>query len=258
MQASELITAISNHPYTAVVSVASAVLVNAAVAFPSIRQLYNTLDLRKATTTVILLSLFAYAFEGQALITGWPYGEFHYTPIVGPLFFDFIPVLLPVSWVPLALGSFAVGTQATELLLRNSIGTHTKKGRLLVVILGTSSIVATDLVLDPVAAKLGFWVWQDTAGFYGVPWSNFVGWGLSGAIAIILLQTLCTYWRAVVPYSLASSLRVFVALWSFLAVVLQLWVIACIGIMLSLVLHLLSKHRTDAVKQPYYSQRVTA
>jgi Predicted membrane protein len=43
------------------------------------------------------------------------------------------------------------------------------------------------LVLDPAAVSLG--IWSYSKGFYyGVPWSNFAGWILSGSVALMLLE----------------------------------------------------------------------
>jgi putative membrane protein len=51
-----------------------------------------------------------------------------------------------------------------------------------------ATVVAVDLVLDPGAVALGFWEYFGEAAFYGVPWSNYQGWVLSAAIAVVVFD----------------------------------------------------------------------
>ena len=48
-------------------------------------------------------------------------------------------------------------------------------------------LVVFDLVLDR-AVKLGFWRYDGGGEFYGVPFTNFVGWLISGAVAAVVLE----------------------------------------------------------------------
>jgi putative membrane protein len=48
-------------------------------------------------------------------------------------------------------------------------------------------IILVDLVLDPAAVSLGIWTYSE-GFFYGVPLSNFVGWLISGSLAILMLE----------------------------------------------------------------------
>jgi predicted secreted hydrolase/uncharacterized membrane protein len=36
--------------------------------------------------------------------------------------------------------------------------------------------VGLDLVTDPSFVALGFWVWNEPSGWFGIPWVNYVGW----------------------------------------------------------------------------------
>ena len=45
------------------------------------------------------------------------------------------------------------------------------------------AFTAWDLLLDPHMVSWGFWVWAAPSGYFGIPWTNFLGWLLvSGAI----------------------------------------------------------------------------
>ena len=40
-----------------------------------------------------------------------------------------------------------------------------------------------DLVLDPGATALGFWIWENGGWYYNVPWMNFFGWMVTSLLA---------------------------------------------------------------------------
>src|SRR5690606_29493557 len=43
-----------------------------------------------------------------------------------------------------------------------------------------------DLILDPVAVKLGFWTWQNPGLYYGIPLQNYFGWLISAIISTMI------------------------------------------------------------------------
>ncbi len=50
------------------------------------------------------------------------------------------------------------------------------------------AVVAIDLVLDPAAVAIGFWAFVPPGVYYGVPVSNYVGWVISGTVAVVLVD----------------------------------------------------------------------
>ncbi|MCW8931146.1 MAG: carotenoid biosynthesis protein [Gammaproteobacteria bacterium] len=38
--------------------------------------------------------------------------------------------------------------------------------------------VGLDLITDPAFVSLGFWVWENPVGWFGIPWFNYMGWFL--------------------------------------------------------------------------------
>jgi uncharacterized membrane protein len=57
------------------------------------------------------------------------------------------------------------------------------------VLLATSLLVAWDLLLDPAMSKVtSYWVWGETGSYYGMPWMNLVGWGVTGLVLFIILN----------------------------------------------------------------------
>jgi putative membrane protein len=51
-----------------------------------------------------------------------------------------------------------------------------------------AAVLAMDLVLDPGAVALGFWVYPGGGLYYGVPLSNYAGWVLSATVAVVALD----------------------------------------------------------------------
>ena len=148
------------------------------MALPLIAGLLPVID-RRAAVGLGVLTLFAWGIELIGVNTGVPYGEFAYQTQLGPMLLGDIPVALPVFYFPILinaylLGVLALGERAERLPVRYPT----------VVAL----VVLLDLILDPGAVALGFWAWDDPGSYYGVPVMNFLGWILSGSIAVGILH----------------------------------------------------------------------
>jgi putative membrane protein len=146
----------------------------AVMRLPLIVGLLPLLD-RRATIGLLVLTAYAYGIELVGVTTGWPYGEFTYLVELGPMLLGQIPLGLPVFFFPLVLNSYLL----VLLLLGDAArSTPIRLG-------GTLSVVMLmDLVLDPGAVGLGFWQYAAENGYYGVPYTNFAGWVLSGTISV--------------------------------------------------------------------------
>ncbi len=115
------------------------------------------------------LGVYAVVFESLAVATGVPYGRFAYSGVLGPPMLGLVPPTVLLAWTPLLLGSLASTRRAWQAVVL---------------------VVVCDLVLDPAAVSLGFWAWQDPGRYYGVPLVNFLGWVVSGGIAVLALRRL--------------------------------------------------------------------
>ena len=50
-------------------------------------------------------------------------------------------------------------------------------------------MTSIDLLIDPLAANaLGYWKWESGGPFYGIPWSNFLGWFVVSLILFALAR----------------------------------------------------------------------
>lgn len=144
---------------------------------PLVAGLFPLVD-RRGAALLVALATYAYGIEYVGATTGLPYGDFAYEVPLGPMLFGTIPLGLPVFFMPLVLNAYLLcllllGERARSALVRVPVVVAT--------------VVAVDLVLDPAAVALGFWVFE-SGSYYGVPWLNFAGWVLSATVATLLVD----------------------------------------------------------------------
>ena len=187
------------------------------IALPSAVALFRYLGPRRATLSLLAISILAYAIEAIGVTTGLPYGTFYYGDALGPRLVGIVPYLLPLSYAPLVVGAVAVAW-GTRL-------------RLLHVVHATLLLVWIDAVLDPGAASLGFWVWPQGGFYCGVPLSNSAGWLLSGALATTLLLT-TGRWSETPRPALLDSVTIATSFWTGVAIPSGMVVPALLGVTL--------------------------
>jgi putative membrane protein len=119
--------------------------------------------------------------ETLSLRTGFPFGRYHFTGVMGPKVLD-LPVLLALAY----LGMGYISWTLASLIARNRLFATP--------LLGSAIMTAWDLSMDPHWATLyQAWIWHDGGPYFGVPLSNFVGWY---ATAYIYFQGFALYCRA--------------------------------------------------------------
>ncbi|MFC4388081.1 carotenoid biosynthesis protein [Gracilibacillus marinus] len=112
-----------------------------------------------------LICIVTFAIEAIGVATGFPFGEYTYTSILGAKLFG----------VPFTLGFAWLGVIYTAILLSN---TKSKVYRAIEV---GCWIVILDLVLDPAAVVLNFWEWTGDGDYFSIPLSNFIAWFVIGS-----------------------------------------------------------------------------
>jgi putative membrane protein len=186
------------------------------IALPSVAALFGYLGARGAAISLAALAVFGYAIETVGVVTGFPYGPFYYGDALGPGIFGLVPFILPISYAPLVIGAVGAAWSSDA------------PGRLLWVLRSALLLTLIDGVLDPGAAALGFWVWPEGGAYYGVPFSNYAGWLLSGALASALLLA-AGRWSGAPPPGLLDSALVALAFWVGVAVFSGLFLPALLG-----------------------------
>ncbi len=184
------------------------------IALPAILGLFLYLGPRWAGLSLLALTAFAYAIETIGVVTGFPYGSFHYGDALGPRVFGVVPYLLPVTYLPLVIGAVAAAWGG--------------RSRIFQVLGAALLLVLMDGVLDPGATALGFWVWLDGGAYYGVPLGNYLGWLLSGVLAAAITLSIGGWRDPPLPIMFDSAI-VAVAFWTGVAVFTFLPVPALLG-----------------------------
>jgi putative membrane protein len=132
---------------------------------------------------------------------------------------DTVPIGLPIFFFPLVLNSYLL-----SLLL---LGDRASRWaiRLPAVI---ATVLLVDLVLDPGAVALGFWAYDGGGAYYGVPWSNYLGWVLSATVAVGLFDLAFDWTELVARVQtcafMLDDLVSFVILWGLINAYFGNWV----------------------------------
>ena len=142
------------------------------------------------------------AVENLGVRTGFPFGHYYFTDVMGPKLFV-VPILLGCAYVGMGYLSWTLGR-----LILGGAGAPLAGARIVVAPLVASFImVAWDLAGDPVWSTIvRAWVWLDGGAYFGVPVSNFLGWY---AAVFRIYQLFALYLRGRAP----SSSRLSPAFW---------------------------------------------
>lgn len=127
---------------------------------------------RRTVALALLLGTLGYFVEVLGVWTGRVFGEYSYGEVLGLKVLN-VPLLIGLNW---ALLVFAIGVP----MARTTLPRWAK------VLLSSGAMVALDLLIEPVAIRLGFWSWEQVT----VPLQNYVAWGGVSALFFTLFFTL--------------------------------------------------------------------
>ncbi|MEA3042448.1 MAG: hypothetical protein QOH47_286 [Sphingomonadales bacterium] len=154
------------------------------------------------------------ALENLSIVTGFPFGHYHYGDALGPKLF-----LVPLLIGPAYLGMGYLSWTLARLIL----GTRRARadGLFAVPAIAGFVMVSWDLTFDPIASTIGHsWIWHDGGAYFGVPVSNFLGWYLTVYVIFQLFalylhrrrgdlrqQSVANLWRPAVAMYAVTALR---------------------------------------------------
>jgi uncharacterized membrane protein len=139
-------------------------------------------------------------FENVGVLTGFPFGHYYFTGLMGPKLFA-VPILLGLAYVGMSYLSWTLARVILGDKSRPLAGSHV----VALPLLASFLMVAWDFSQDPVwATILRAWVWRQGGAYFGVPVSNFVGWYLT-VYVIFQLFALHLRDRAINPDPLPSG-----------------------------------------------------
>jgi carotene biosynthesis associated membrane protein len=104
--------------------------------------------------------------------TGLPFGEYLYTHWLGPKILGHVPYFIPLSWFAMSIVSLDLAGRCT----------NRRYERILV---GALFMTLWDVSLDPaMTSAFPFWVYPGGGFYYGMPFSNWIGWLLVSLIIV--------------------------------------------------------------------------
>jgi putative membrane protein len=125
---------------------------------------------------LIIVAAITWGLEALGARTGFPFGSYHYTNRLQPQIIG-VPLLIPFAWFMMLVPSWAVARLITGSAITRSYGPA------LFTLLSGAAMTAWDLFLDPQMVMWDFWRWELSGGLFGIPWSNYAGWLLTGMVA---------------------------------------------------------------------------
>lgn len=120
--------------------------------------------------------------ESLSLGTGFPFGRYTFTSVMGPKILG-LPILLVLAYLGIGYSSWILA-----LLITRTTG-HSPRAIPLFTLPALAAAVMTcwDLTMDPEWATLDrAWIWRRGGPWFGVPVSNYVGWLLTCFIFYLL------------------------------------------------------------------------
>jgi putative membrane protein len=120
----------------------------------------------------------AFASEISSIHNGFPYGLYHYLPEQ----LDQVPFMDSLSYVFLNYAAYSLA----RLWLARPDGSGPKRHTLVTVLLGAALVTWLDMIIDPVSLRGEEWFlgkiyyYPDGGSHFGVPWSNYAGWFVTG------------------------------------------------------------------------------
>lgn len=131
---------------------------------------------RVTLRTAFLVMGLAWLVEFTGSTTGYPFGPYHYTHLIQPQIGG-VPLLIPLAWLMMLPPAWAVA--------RRIAGPHSR-----LAFIGWSALAMTawDLFLDPQMVAWGLWGWAQPGGYFGIPWTNYLGWLLASALITVTVR----------------------------------------------------------------------
>jgi uncharacterized membrane protein len=125
-------------------------------------------------------------FENVSVLTGFPFGNYVYTDILGPKLF-LVPLLIGPAYLGTAYLAWTISCLILGATNPRLLGHFT----FTVPLLASFMMVSWDLAFDPLFSTIyKSWIWLDGGSYFGVPVSNFMGWLLT---TFVFLQLFALY-----------------------------------------------------------------
>jgi len=131
--------------------------------------------MRGILTFILLSVVIGNIFENLSIFTGFPFGRYHFTDVMGPKVLA-VPILLGLAYAGMGYISWTVAR-----VILGDAGAPLTGSRLITrPIVAAFVMVAWDFSQEAIWSNLVHgWRWHDGGSYFGVPLANFFGWYLT-------------------------------------------------------------------------------
>lgn len=137
---------------------------------------------QKMIVFLVITFLVSWIFETTSIATGFPFGRFYYTDLLG-IKAGNVPLGIMMEYFFMGYLTWTIG----GIFLNETTAGINRKNLLFLPILAALIMVLWNLSFDPVMSTVeGNWIWVNGGLFQGVPLSNFAGWFLTTYISFQL------------------------------------------------------------------------
>ena len=121
---------------------------------------------------VVICLVVSNVLENTSILTGFPFGHYHYTDALGPKLL-LVPLLIGPAYFASGYFALVIGNVLVGELRRGSSAFLT----VAVPFIAAFVMVMWDLTFDPRASTIQHqWIWEQAGGYFGVPLTNYLGW----------------------------------------------------------------------------------
>jgi putative membrane protein len=121
---------------------------------------------------VVVCLVVSNILENTSIVTGFPFGHYHYSDALGPKLF-LVPLLIGPAYFANGYFAWVIGNLLIGELRRGSSAFLT----VAVPLIAAFVMVMWDLTFDPRASTIQHqWIWEQGGGYFGVPLTNYLGW----------------------------------------------------------------------------------
>jgi putative membrane protein len=184
--------------------------------------LVKTTNVRIALLAYIILGVYGLLIETLSIKTGFPYSRFVYSDMMGYKIAEIVPYSIFLIWPTLVISAYSLSEFIT-------------KSRIYKIVTTVILLLLLDFVFDPVATALGFWKWEESGIYYGVPFMNFLGWVLSAIVSSIVVNLLISKRTLENKYLILIYIGNLL-LWTFLGIKFSFYIPVIISILIFIVL----------------------
>lgn len=136
----------------------------------------------RTTRMFVFASLVSLSAELLGTSTGYPFGGYSYTNLLGYRIAELVPFPIPISWTFMLYCSLA-------MVGRLAKADDSNGGRWKWALYGGLILSAWDVAMDPAMVVTAHWYWHEPGFFYGMPITNWLGWiGTGTVVARVMLH----------------------------------------------------------------------